>query len=114
LLATLVERFLVVFLPIALLVYPVFKFLPQIYNWFMQSKIMRLYDEMRSIESELDAEGSGGNTTALSTRLDQLDQRANSLQMPTTYASMLYTLRSHLDLVRARLTSRLNQESPGR
>ena len=113
-LATLVERFLVVFLPIALLVYPVFKFLPQIYNWFMQSKIMRLYDEMRSIESELDAEGSGGNTTALNTRLDQLDQRANSLQMPTTYASTLYTLRSHLDLVRARLTSRLNQESPDR
>ena len=113
-LATLVERFLVVFLPIALLVYPVFKFLPQIYNWFMQSKIMRLYDEMRPIESELDAEGSGGNTTALNTRLDQLDQRANSLQMPTTYASTLYTLRSHLDLVRARLTSRLNQESPDR
>ena len=113
-LATLVERFLVVFLPIALLIYPVFKFLPQIYNWFMQSKIMRLYHEMRSIESELDAEGSGGNTTALSTRLDQLDQRANSLQMPTTYASTLYTLRSHLDLVRARLTSRLNQESPDR
>src|SRR5262249_13613121 len=55
--ATLVERLLVVFLPIAVLFYPAFKFLPRAYDWLMQSKIMRLYDEMRSIESEINAQG---------------------------------------------------------
>jgi hypothetical protein len=110
--ATLVERLLVVFLPIAVLIYPVFKFLPQIYDWLMQSKIMRLYNEMRSIESEINAEGPGSDITILSTKLDHLDERANALRLPNNYASMLYTLRSHLNLVRARLAARRNQKSP--
>lgn len=110
--ATLVERLLVVFLPIAVLIYPVFKFLPQIYDWLMQSKIMRLYNEMRSIESEINAQGPGSDITTLSIKLDHLDERANALRLPNNYASMLYTLRSHLNLVRARLAARRNQKSP--
>jgi len=109
--ATLVERFLVVFLPIAILIYPVFKFLPKMYDWVMQSRIMRLYDEMRSLESEMNAQVSGGDITALKTKLDQLDERANSLRLPNNYSSMLYTLRSHLNLVRARLTARRDQNT---
>jgi TRAP-type uncharacterized transport system substrate-binding protein len=109
--ATLVERFLVVFLPIAILIYPVFKFLPKMYDWVMQSRIMRLYDEMRSIESAMNAQASGGDIIALNTKLDQLDERANSLRLPNNYSSMLYTLRSHLNLVRARLAARRDQKT---
>jgi len=109
--ATLVERVLFVFLPIAILVYPLFKFLPQMYDWVMQSKIMRLYDEMRSIESEINAQDQGGDVATLSAKLDNLDERANALRLPNNYASMLYTLRSHLNLVRARLATKRNQIS---
>jgi TRAP-type uncharacterized transport system substrate-binding protein len=103
--ATLIERMLVVFIPLAVLVYPLFKFLPQMYDWLMQSRILRLYDEMRSIEKEIESEGQVRSIDAISARLDQLNQRANQLRLPTTYASALYTLRSHLNLVRARLLS---------
>jgi len=109
--ATLVERFLVVFLPIAILIYPVFRFLPKMYDWLMQSRIMRLYDEMRSIEDEMNAQAPGGDTADLNKKLDQLDERANSLRLPNNYSSMLYTLRSHLNLVRARLAARHSQKS---
>jgi TRAP-type uncharacterized transport system substrate-binding protein len=103
--ATLVERMLVVFIPLAVLLYPLFKFLPQMYDWLMQSRILRLYDEMRSIEKEIESEGQVHNLDAIGVKLDQLSQRANQLRLPTTYASMLYTLRSHINLVRARLVS---------
>jgi hypothetical protein len=103
--ATLVERMLVVFVPMAILLYPVFKLLPQMYGWLMQSRILRLYDEMKSIENEIESEGQAHNIDALSAKLDQLNQRANQLRLPTTYASALYTLRSHIDLVRARLAT---------
>ena len=43
--ATLVEKVLVVFVPLAILLYPVFKLLPKAYDWLMQSRILRLYDE---------------------------------------------------------------------
>jgi len=103
--ATLVEKVLVVFVPLAVLLYPAFKFLPQAYDWLMRSKILRLYDEMRSIESEIESAGLDRNRDAINAKLDQLHQRANQLRLPTTYASALYTLRSHLNIVRARLSA---------
>jgi TRAP-type uncharacterized transport system substrate-binding protein len=101
--ATLVEKTLVVLIPLAALLYPVFKLLPQMYDWMMQLRIRRLYDEIRSIESDMEAQGPQFDANALNAKLDQIDQRANHLQLPTVYASNLYTLRSHIDLVRARL-----------
>ena len=94
---------LVVLVPLALLLYPFFKLLPRTYDWIMRSKIMPLYDELRSIEREMDAQGSGHAADAIVARLDQLDQRANRLRLPTAYASAVYTLRSYIDLVRERL-----------
>jgi hypothetical protein len=102
--AALVERFLVVFVPALVLLYPAFKLLPQAYDWLMQSKIRRLYDEMRSIERDLAAgrEAPG----ALNEKLGRLYQSASELQLPVKYASMQYTLRMHLDLVRDRIAAR--------
>jgi len=102
--ATLVEKVLVVFVPLLVVLYPAFKLLPQAYNWLMQSRILRLYDEMRSIESEMET-GLDHNRDALNAKLDELHDRANQLRLPTTYASALYTLRSHLNIVRARLSA---------
>jgi TRAP-type uncharacterized transport system substrate-binding protein len=101
--AELVARVLVVFVPLALVLYPFFKLLPRAYDWIMRSKIMPLYDELRSIEREMEAQGSAHAADAIVARLDQLDQRANRLRLPTAYASAVYTLRSYIDLVRQRL-----------
>jgi len=101
--AALVERFLVVFVPALVLLYPALRLLPQGYDWLMQSKIRRLYDEMKSIEHEL---ASGQERPgALNAKLDRLYQSASELQLPVKYASMQYTLRMHLDLVRARIAA---------
>ena len=102
-LAALVERFLVVFVPALVLLYPAFRFLPQAYDWLMQSRILRLYDEMKVIERDL-ASGNEPRDT-LAARLDRLSQSASELQLPAKYASMQYTLRMHLDLVRARIAA---------
>jgi TRAP transporter TAXI family solute receptor len=110
--ATLVEKTLVVLIPLAALLYPGFKLLPQMYDWMMQLKIRRLYDEIRSIESDMEIQGPEFDANALNARLNQIDQRANHLQLPTVYASNLYTLRSHIDLVRTRLTTSADM-SPG-
>jgi len=102
-LATLVERLLVVFIPLGAVLYPLLRFMPSMYDWFMRSKIIRLYDEMKLIESEADAQERGNDSSAINTKLDQLDQRANRIRLPTAYASMLYGLRMHIDLIRDRL-----------
>jgi TRAP-type uncharacterized transport system substrate-binding protein len=101
--AALVERFLVVFVPLLVLLYPAFALLPRAFDWLMQSRILRLYDEMKSIERDL---ASGGESRdELSARLERLYQNASELKLPAKYASMQYTLRMHLDLVRARIAA---------
>jgi TRAP-type uncharacterized transport system substrate-binding protein len=101
--ATLVEKILVVLIPLAALLYPAFRFLPQTYDWMMQRKITWLYDEIKSIENDMEVRGPEFDADALHAKLDQIDQRANHLELPKVYASNLYTLRSHIDLVRTRL-----------
>jgi TRAP-type uncharacterized transport system substrate-binding protein len=102
--AALVERFLVVFVPALVLIYPALTLLPKAYDWLMQSRILRLYEEMKAIERDL---VSGGEAPgALRTRLDRLHQSASELQLPAKYAIMQYTLRSHLDIVRDRIAAR--------
>jgi hypothetical protein len=65
---------------------------------------MRLYDEMRLIENEV-ARGTEDDITSLSAKLDHLDKRASSLRLPNNYSGMIYTLRSHLNIVRASLAA---------
>lgn len=101
--ATLTERLLVILIPLAVLLFPFFKFLPQLYGWTMRSKITRLYNEMRSIEREMETQGQGQDADAMIAKLDHLDQRASHLWLPTGYAEMLYNLRAHIELVRGRL-----------
>ena len=101
--ATLTGRLLVVLIPLAALLYPLFKLLPLMYGWIMRSKIIPLYNEMRSIEREIADQGGGHDADAMIAKLDQLDQRASRLRLPPSYASLLYMLRTHIDLVRQRL-----------
>ena len=86
------------------------RFLPQIYDWIIQLKIRRLYDEMRLIESEMEAAGHGFDANIINANLDQLEQRANRLRLPTAYASMLYTLRMHIGLIRDHISTKPNQK----
>ena len=64
---------------------------------------MRLYEEMRSIEGMIESQGRGHDVDAMIAKLDKLEEHANSLRLPSVYASMTYTLRMHIDLVRHRL-----------
>jgi len=101
-LATLIERVIVVLIPLAALIYPVFKLMPSVYNWFVQLKIMRLYADMKLVESDGRLRQSDLGT--VKAKLDHIEQRATRLSLPTTYAGTLYSLRSHIDLLRDRLT----------
>lgn len=102
--ASLVTRLLVVVLPILGILYPLMRFLPAIYGWAMRRKISRLYGELRFLEDEVSARsGARDDRHAMMLRLDELEQQANRLRIPAAYASMLYMLRHHIDLVRQRL-----------
>jgi hypothetical protein len=98
--ASLIGRLLVLLVPILALLYPIMRFLPALYGWLMRSKILRMYGELRLLEGEMANARSGRHTSEMIARLDRLEEEANHTRVPVTYASMLYGLRDHIDLVR--------------
>jgi len=92
---------LIVLIPILVVLYPIMKSLPHLYDWVMRSKILRMYGELSVLEDEMtDACSSGRDIRELIARLDRLQGQANHLRMPVAYVSRLYDLRNHIDLVR--------------
>jgi hypothetical protein len=99
--ATLVGKLIVLLIPIPGLLYPMMRFLPLLYDWLMRSKIMRIYGELRFLEDQIiNARRAGRDVSPMIAQLNQLEGRANDLRIPVAYASMLYMLRNHIDLVR--------------
>jgi TRAP transporter TAXI family solute receptor len=100
-------RLLVVLVPLLGVVYPLIRFVPSIYGWSMRRRVFQLYGELKLIEVDLEARRN--DTAALLRRLELLEERADHLHVPLGFAQILYTLRSHIDLTRARLKSRFEQ-----
>lgn len=99
--AVLIEKLIILLIPILGVLYPMMHFLPRLYDWLMRSKILRMYGELRLLEGEMPHAGSGGhNTGEMIARPDRLEEEANHARVPVAYASMLYSLRDHIELVR--------------
>jgi TRAP transporter TAXI family solute receptor len=104
-LASLITRLIVILIPILGVLYPLMRFLPAMYAWMMRRRINRLYGELRLLEGQLDATPSPEARAVIVTRIDRLEEQANRLRVPAAFGGMLYMLRNHIDLVRARLTA---------
>jgi TRAP-type uncharacterized transport system substrate-binding protein len=102
-LAVFVAQLLVVAIPVVGVFYPALRLLPSAYEWTMRRRIFRLYGELKFLEEEITSAGDVTGSADVRARLDALEQRILALKVPTTYASLLYTLRQHLHLVRSRL-----------
>jgi TRAP-type uncharacterized transport system substrate-binding protein len=110
--AALIGKLIILLIPIVGVLYPMTRLLPRLYDWVMRSKVLRMYGELRLLEDEMtNARGTGGDTREMIARLDSLEEQANHLRMPVAYASMLYMLRNHIDLVREGLKKRVDKPS---
>jgi hypothetical protein len=105
--AVFAARLLVILIPVVGVVYPLARLAPAIYGWGMRRRIFTLYGELKFLETEIDARAGGKPMDDLRTGLDKLEQRANHMRVPVTFAHMLYTLRLHIRLVREHLERRI-------
>jgi TRAP transporter TAXI family solute receptor len=102
--AELVGKLVILLIPILGVLYPVMHFLPRIYDWAMRSKVLRVYGELRVLEDATSrVQSNKRNMREMIAQLDRMEEQVNHLTVPNTYASMLYELRTHIDLVRERL-----------
>ena len=100
-LASLVNRILVAFVPMVLVLVPGLKLIPAAYKWRIQLHIYRWYRGLLRLERELNSPGA--KTDDLRKRLDRIEQSVNRMKVPASFASQFYGLREHIGFVRERL-----------
>ena len=105
-LATLVNRILVVIVPILVVLIPGLRMLPPIYRWRIRSRIYRWYGALLELERGLLAENSPAELAALVKNLDDIEHAVNRMKVPKSFGDQFYVLRQHINLVRERLLSK--------
>ena len=106
--ANLVDRMWVVLASIIVVLIPLSRVLPPLYELRIRSRVFRWYGKLRQIEEGL---AEGDDPQPLMDELDKLDHRVRGLHVPLSHADEVYALRSYIDLVRNKLRA-LGAQTP--
>lgn len=102
-LASLVDRLLVVLVPLLVLIVPATRIAPSIYRWRVRSRIYRWYGALMAIERDMLEDRTPEKHQEIVRRLDEIENSVNEIKTPPSFADQLYVLREHVGLVRHRL-----------
>ena len=104
--ANLIDRMVVMLVPIFALLIPIMKFAPALYSWRIRSRIYRRYGELKFLEAEVEANPERHSREEWLEKLDRIEDDVHHIPTPLAFTDMLYTLRVHLGLVRATVLRR--------
>jgi TRAP transporter TAXI family solute receptor len=99
-LASLVERLIIVVVPLVVVLVPVFSYLPQFLSWRVRSRIYRWYGELKLLERDVGARKGTLPIEQWLADLDRIEVAVEAIKTPASFASQAYTLREHIGLVR--------------
>jgi TRAP-type uncharacterized transport system substrate-binding protein len=100
-LANLIDRMWVVLLSIVAVLIPLSRVLPPLVEMRIRSRVFRWYAQLREVEEGRDSRPAQESLA----ELDRIDDHVGRVRVPLSYADELYALRSHIQLVRRRITS---------
>lgn len=102
-LASLVNRILVVFVPLLIILIPGMKSIPAILRWRMQLRINRWYRLLLMVEEESLKSGKSVDVNALVGRINAIEADVNRMKVPASYGEQFYGLRIHINFVRTKI-----------
>jgi TRAP-type uncharacterized transport system substrate-binding protein len=108
--ATLIDRIIVLIVPILAVLIPVLRFTPALYTWRIRSRIYSWYGELKFLELELRERYDPSRAADYLRRLDNLEERAHRRPLPAAFTADVYTLRGHIEMVRSLLKRRVEEQ----
>ncbi len=99
-LASLVNRILVAFVPIVVVLIPGLRMIPAVYSWRMRLRIYRWYRALLALDRDLLGELTPIKRQEMLGRLNEIAEAVNKMKVPASFADQFYVLRQHIDYVR--------------
>jgi TRAP-type uncharacterized transport system substrate-binding protein len=88
--------------------FPLFRFLPQLYNWMTRRRLFYWYGQLKALEASFDARPNDNHLREKQAELERIEDALSHIRFPLTFSDQLYNLRSHIDIVRRKIASRIN------
>lgn len=102
-LATLIDRLLVLAVPLLGVLLPVVKFAPMIYTWQVRQRLLYWYKELKRVERGVASSPTQEDVSAALARIEEIEDTVNGIPIPLAFTNQLYDLRAHIDVVRRKL-----------
>ena len=100
-----VQRLLAALLAGGAIAFPLLSFAPKLFRSFVEYRLGSIYRRLRAIEASLQKCASPSGVAALETELENVDREIHLLGVPMQHSALFFSIKSHLDDVRAHLGS---------
>ena len=104
-LASQVNRILVVFVPLIVVLIPSLRSIPALYRWQVRLRLYRWYRALLTLEGDLLSDPNPGDRADILARLDAIELAVKNMKVPASFAEQFYGLRGHIVFVRSRLAN---------
>jgi TRAP transporter TAXI family solute receptor len=111
-LAALVERAMILIVPLIVILVPLLNLLPQFLRWRVRSRIYRWYGELALLERDVETRQGTLPVAKWLQELERIEQAVEHIHTPTSFASEAYTLREHIGLVRRTVLAKAEASAP--
>ncbi|HUN55688.1 MAG TPA: TAXI family TRAP transporter solute-binding subunit [Smithella sp.] len=105
-LASLLNRILVVFVPLIIILIPGLKSIPALFRLRMRLRINKWYRLLLLIEHDSMMRPGPERIEELTQQIDEIESEVNKMKVPASYGDQFYILRTHIKFVRANLQER--------
>jgi len=101
--ANLIQRLLILLVPLIAVAIPVMRFFPGVYAWRVRARLFRWYRELSRVEVESMRAEDSQRVQELLARLEAIEEGVRRTRVPLLYSDYAYNLKLHIDLVRTKL-----------
>ena len=101
--ANLIQRLLILLVPLIAVVIPVMRLFPGVYGWRVRARLFRWYRELSTVEAESVRGPDPRRVQELLAHLAEIEAGVGRTRVPLLYSDMAYNLKLHIDLVRTKL-----------
>jgi TRAP transporter TAXI family solute receptor len=105
-----VQRIVALVVAAIAVILPLFSYGPRLYKWLIEYRLHALYRRLRSIEERLQ-KGTDVVQSALEEEIEALEHDMVNLGLPVRHSDLYFSVKSHLNLVRIRIRSRVEAAS---
>jgi len=101
--AVAVDRLIILLIPLATLLIPLFKIAPPTYRWRIRSRIYTQYKYLFDVETALLQEPSLERLDDCLVTMGKIEDELGEISVPLSYADQMYQLRMHVRFVKQRV-----------